>query len=139
MFHGRLFQVFPFFGIDHNIIILRFEVNDFFNRDNPDPGAGFHHEPFHFLRNRRLDKVMDLFSRRLLRSYPFSRFADGCQQAVFGIRFQQIIDGIHIKCFNGKFVMGCNENDLRRIVDQFKHFKTIELGHLYVQENQVRL
>ncbi len=55
--------------------------------------------------------------------------------------FEQIIDGIHFKCFYGVLIESGAKDDLRQrdfsIQQLFDYAKAIEAGHLHVEEDQI--
>jgi hypothetical protein len=66
---------------------------------------------------------------------------EGLLQAHGFDRFEQVVDGIHLKCLDGVLVEGCHENQRRRLIPLFeqppRHLEPPEPGHLDIQEHQV--
>ena len=65
------------------------------------------------------------------------------QRALEALRaegLEQVVHGVGVEGAHGVLVVGGDEDDHRRLrgFDQFQHFEAIQLGHLDVEEEQVR-
>jgi hypothetical protein len=63
----------------------------------------------------------------------------GLVEPFAGKRLEQVIHGVGLEGFQGEFVEGRGKDHRGGLFEQFEHFKPVDLGHLHVQEDHVRL
>ena len=64
-------------------------------------------------------------------------FGNGCGEAVEAERFKKVVDGGDFVAVDGKLRMSSGENHHRWFGERTDEFKTIEIGHVDVGNNQV--
>src|ERR1700759_2025281 len=64
-------------------------------------------------------------------------FTDGLVKALFGKRFQQVVHCMRLESTDGVFVKSRSKDDCRWLFDQFQHFKSVDLGHLDIEEDKI--
>ncbi len=62
----------------------------------------------------------------------------GAREALRAERFKKIVHGVGIEGAHGVLVVGGDEDDRRTGVDQLQNLESVQLGHLNVQEHDIR-
>src|SRR5690606_34181531 len=55
------------------------------------------------------------------------------------VRLQQVIYRVRFKCTYGIFIESSCKNNSRRLLDKLQHFKSVDFGHLDIEENKIGL
>src|ERR1043165_133381 len=56
-------------------------------------------------------------------------------------RLEQVVEDVHLERAHGILIVGGNKDDIRSrfAVERFQHFEAAQLGHLYIQKDEVGL
>jgi hypothetical protein len=77
--------------------------------------------------------------RAALASDPHARPCQCLGQALGAERFQQVVDRMDLERFDRVLVIGGDEDDRDLAPEQLQHVKAVQLRHLNVEEDQIRL
>ena len=64
----------------------------------------------------------------------------GLGQALGAKRLQEVVHGVDLECLQGELVVGRGEDHCRANLgrEKLQNLETIDLGHLYVEEEEIR-
>src|SRR5690349_19287618 len=137
-------QMTAFGGVDAGIISRGFDPQNVGNGNKENPLLVLHHKAFQWA---EITEGLEQWFENLI-CFPalfedLVRVSQGLGKSLLIVRLQEVVDGVHFECTNGVSVVSRDEDINRsgagRWLRIFDDAKTIQIGHLHIEKNDVGL
>jgi len=134
---GLLFQITLAPAVERDVVILRLDIIQLFDRNYMHARAVLHHDPLRMLARRPRLRHNICGQTATLADSEFGAL-QGALEAFRAEGLKKIVHGVGVEGAHGVLIVGSDEDDRRARVDQLQNLEAIELRHLNVQEHDVR-